>query len=152
MTFMAESIGLRPFLSMRSRTTPPPESPRPQNTASPDSACRTYRLRSVSARAQERWRQRESHLSTEAPSARSAPLQPPDRPMPISAKKIFSSLGIQLRPPGPACSWISGASKRCGSRSEPMKKIARTLRAQPRAAAQLWQGQKAVFPAVVVED
>jgi len=33
--------------------------------------------------------------------------------VPISSKKIFSSSGNTTRLPGPACSWISGAIKRC---------------------------------------
>jgi transposase len=48
---------------------------------------------------QQKFRLRDCSATTSRPSA------------PISSKKIFSSFGNTPRPPGPACSWISGAIK-----------------------------------------
>src|SRR5450756_2315360 len=88
--------------------------------------------------------QRESHLSAEVPSARSAPLQPPDRPC-LSPQRRFSAvLVIQLADLGwhvPGLLVLSNDAIPHRADEEDRPDVARS----PHAAAQLFQGQEAVF-------
>src|SRR5713226_1963097 len=88
--------------------------------------------------------QRESHLAAEVPSARSTPLQPPDRPC-LSPKRRFSAvLGIQLahlgrHVPGLLVPPNDALPYRADEENRPH------LARSPYPAAQLFQGQEAVF-------
>src|SRR5215472_6763332 len=88
--------------------------------------------------------QTESLCSAEAPSARSAPLQPPDRPC-LSPQRRFSAvLGIHLSHLGrhvPGFLVLSNPAKPYRADEENRPHLARS----PYPAAQLFQGQETVF-------
>ena len=88
--------------------------------------------------------QRESHRSAEVPPARSAPLQPPNRPCLSPQRRLSAVLGIQLAHLGrhvPGFLVLSNHAIPHRADEEDRPHAARS----PRAAAQLFQGQKAVF-------
>src|SRR3984893_16738542 len=63
--------------------------------------------------------ERESRRRPALPPARSAPLQPQDRPCLPSQGSLSANSGNTIRPPGPASSSTSGAARPCDPASNP---------------------------------
>ena len=93
--------------------------------------------------------QREPHRQAAVPPARSAPLQPANRPRLSAQGRLPAVLDLQLAASGPASSWTSGALKPCARRIEPMKKIARTLRAHRELLLNYFKARKQFSSGVV---